>query len=260
MTFGDLERFRLGHTAWVEAARAMESAPPLAAAYYNGATCFTNFGLHEEALTNVQRALEVAPESRNRHVKESAQALSAACYFMLGDLARARAAAEAVPTTTENKLNIAYVAAWGTLVELHLDDHELTEKCFGRFQVIVSAAPQIETAAAFAEVMVRRGRHLDAATFLKRAIPNCELLRGNALTLLAAGRYGAPNEQRRARQYLARAAEGPVEMLERPALALFDGEACLRDGRRKPREFWRLKRPRVFAAFARRSWKPPPRK
>jgi DNA-binding CsgD family transcriptional regulator len=116
-------------------------------------------------------------------------------------------------------------------VGLYLDDDDLIARCFDRFEAVVSAAPEIETAAAFAEVMVRRGRHRDAAAFLKRSIPHRELLRGNALTLLAAGRYGAPEERMRAREYLVRASVGPVEMLERPALALFDAEARLRDGR-----------------------------
>ena len=120
---------------------------------------------------------------------------------------------------------------WGTLVGLHLDDHDLIARCFDRFEAIVSAAPEIETAAAFAEVMVRRGRHRDAAAFLRRAIPDRELLRGNALTLLAAGRYAAPADRARAREYLVRASGGSVEMLERPALALFDAEDSLRGGR-----------------------------
>ena len=231
MTLGDLERFRLEHAAWVEAARAMASPPSLAAAYFNGATCFTIFSLHNEALQNIQRALRVAREARNRHAEESAHAISASCYFMLGDLARARAAVEAVPATTENKVNIAYVSAWGTLVGLYLDDEDLIARCFDRFEAVVSAAPEIETAAAFAEVMVRRGRHRDAAAFLQRAIPDRELLRGNALTLLAAGRYAAPAERARAREYLVRASRGSIEMLERPALALFDAEGYLRDGR-----------------------------
>ena len=231
MTLGDLDRFRREHAAWIDAARAMASPPSLAAAYFNGAICFTNFSLHEEALSNVQRALRVARDTRNRHAEESAHALSASCYFMQGDLARARAAVEAVPPTTENSVNIAYVSAWGTLVGLYLDDPELIARCFDRFEAIVSDAPEIETAAAFAEVMVRRGRHGDAPAFLKRAIPDRELLRGNALTLLAAGRYGAPADRIRARDYLVRASAGPVEMLERPALALFDAEAARGDGR-----------------------------
>jgi DNA-binding NarL/FixJ family response regulator len=232
MTVGDLARFRLEHAAWIDAARAIDSSPALAAAYYNGATCFTNFSLHEEALQNIERALHVARESRSRHVEESAHSISASCYVMMGDLSRARAAVEAVPPMTENKVNIAYVAAWGTLVGLHLGDEDLIAKCFDRFEAIVTASPEIETGAAFAETMVRRGRHGDAAAFLKRAIPECELLRGNVLTLLAAGRYGAPAERLRAREHLVRGSAGPAEQLERPALALFDAEAYLRDGRR----------------------------
>lgn len=103
MTLGDLDRFRLENTAWVAAARAMESSPSLAAAHFNGAVCFTAFSLHNEALQNVAFALGIAREARNRHAEESAHALSASCYFMMGDLARARKAVEAVPSTTETR-------------------------------------------------------------------------------------------------------------------------------------------------------------
>ena len=39
-------------------------------------------------------------------------------------------------------------------------------------------------------------------------------------------------DRARARAYLAHAADGPVELVERPALSLFDAFAMLRDGRR----------------------------
>jgi DNA-binding CsgD family transcriptional regulator len=231
MTLGDLLRFRREHAAWIDAARITGSAASLAAAYFNGAVCLSIFSLHDEALQNIEQALRIARDARNRHAEESAHALSASCYFLMGDLARARKAVEAVPATTENKVNIAYVSAWGTLVGLHLDDHDLIARCFDRFEDVVTASPEIETAAAFAEVMVRRGRHDDATAFVQRAIPDRELLRGNSLSLLAAGRYGASADRTRARRYLVRAAAGPIEMLERPALALFDAEAGIREGR-----------------------------
>ena len=79
--------------------------------------------------------------------------------------------------------------------------------------------------------MVRRGRRDAAAALLSRALPECELIRGNVATLLAVGRYGAPADRVRARKYLKRAAEGELELPERPALALFDAIECLREGR-----------------------------
>jgi DNA-binding CsgD family transcriptional regulator len=62
-------------------------------------------------------------------------------------------------------------------------------------------------------------------------MPDCELPRGHVLFFLAAGRHGAPAERARAREYLERAAKRPMELIERPALALFDAEACARAGR-----------------------------
>jgi DNA-binding CsgD family transcriptional regulator/tetratricopeptide (TPR) repeat protein len=230
MTFGDLPRFRSEYGAWVEAAR-LQSAPALASAYYNGATCFTQFGLYDEALHCLERALRIASEARSLHAEESAHAISAECYVMKGDLRAVRAAVEAVPHTTENRVNLRYVAGWGTLAGLHLDDPDLIARCFDGFEAVVLSDPAAETGAAFAEAMVRRGRGREAAEFLRRAMPDCELPRGHVLFFLAAGRHGAPAERARAREYLERAAKRPMELIERPALALFDAEACARAGR-----------------------------
>ena len=79
--------------------------------------------------------------------------------------------------------------------------------------------------------MVRRGRRDDAAALLRRALPTCEMIRGNIVTLLAVGRYGVFADRARARTYLERAAAGKMELPERPALALFDAIECRREGR-----------------------------
>ena len=231
MTVGDLPRFRREHAAWIAVARATNDHSALAADYYNGATCFTQFGLHDEAIENIESALQLARLSKSRHAEESAHAISTACYVMKGDLTAARAAVKAVEAPTENKVNLDYIAGWGSLAGLYLDDEELIARCFDAIRTAVCAAPENEAAAGFAEVMARRGDLAGAADFLRRALPDCELPRGHVLMLLAAGRYASPSVRGRARVYLARAAALPVEVVERPALALFDAETAVREGR-----------------------------
>jgi DNA-binding CsgD family transcriptional regulator len=230
MTVGDAGRFRREYGDWVACARAADSPATLAAAYYNGALCFSFFGFHEEALESIERALRVARESRSRHAEECALSNATLCYLAIGDLARARASVEAIPTTTENRVSLSFASALGSMVGARLDDDRLIEKWFDGFEAAFSHAPDIETGGAFAEIMVRRGRHSDAAALLHRAMPECELIRGNVVPLLAFARYGAPRDRVRAREYLVRAAAGPSELPERPALALFDALERLRAG------------------------------
>jgi tetratricopeptide (TPR) repeat protein len=184
MTVGDIERFRSEHAAWVEAARAVGSAA-LATAYTNGAMCYMFFALHDDALRCIERALAVAQTSRNRHAEEGARAISAVCYLAMGDLRRARAAIESIPTTSENRVTAALASSCGTTLAAHLDDDAFAAKWFDGFEAAVTAAPEIETGGPFAEMLVRRGRHVEAARLLRRAIPDCELIRGNVGTLLA---------------------------------------------------------------------------
>jgi len=231
MTLGDVDRFRREHAAWVESARAMDSPGAVAGARYNGAMCFSFFGLHEEAIENVDEALRLARESRSRHALESAHALSALTFVMRGDLARARAAVEAVPADSELRLNIAFASAWGTLVGAYLGDDALVEKWFDRFETTLGTASDPECCGAFAEILVRRGRLRDAAAMLHRAIPDCELMRGNVFALLGTAKYGDAADVGRAREQLVRAAAGSFEMLERPALALFEAYVRRRDGK-----------------------------
>jgi DNA-binding CsgD family transcriptional regulator len=230
MTVGDIDAFRREHQAWVETAR---TGPirRLAAAHINGAMCFSFFGLHEDALANVDRAAAVARESQNHYVEESARAFSSFTYLVIGDLKRARAAVEAVPTTSENHVNFTFATAWGTIVAAHLGDATMIDKWFDSFESIGTRKLEIECGAGFAEILVRRGRHAEAARMLHNVLPDCELMRGNVLTLLAIGRYGDAPDRVRARDYLARAAVGTVEPPERPALALFDAYEARRHGR-----------------------------
>lgn len=231
MTVGDVERFRRDHAAWVQAAGALGSGGAIASAHYNGAMCFSFLGLHDEALDNLERALTLARDERSRHGEESTHAIAAMCHIMRGDLARARAAVEAVPATTENRINAAFGTAWGTLVGAYLDDHALISAWFDGFEASGSPALEPECGAGLAEIMVRRGRQRDAAALLSTLIPDCELMRGSVLTLLAVAKHGTLPDRARAREHLARAAAGPVELLERPALALFDAIDCRREER-----------------------------
>ncbi len=231
MTIGDLHAFRREHAAWLEAARTGEASRRVAAAHANGAMCFTFFGMHEEALQNIDAALRIAHDSRNPYVRESACAFGALTYLMCGDLERARDAVEQVPTTTENHVNFTFATAWGTIVAAHLGDEAMIEKWFDGFETGPERVPEVECGAGLAEIMVRRGRHRDAAALLHRVLPDCELVRGNVPTLLAVGRYGAPEDRVRARDYLLRAADAPVDVPERPALALFDALELRRTGR-----------------------------
>jgi len=230
MTVGDVETFRREHTAWVTAAEATGSLTTLAGAYTNGAMCRSFFGLHEEAQADIDRALELARAARSRHSEESVHAFAAMCYLLRGDLEPARSELAEVSAASENRVNITFATAWGSIIGATVDDQTLIDRWFDGFESTIGAAPEPECGAGFAEIMVRRGRHQDAAALLHRALPDCELLRGNVLTLLAVARYGAPADRVRARRYLERAAATNADLPEHAALQLFDAIACARSG------------------------------
>jgi DNA-binding CsgD family transcriptional regulator len=229
MTLGDLETFKRKYADWVAAAAATGAAT-LAGAYTNGAMCYAFFGMHEGAARQVELALQTARDARSRHAEESAHAFSALCCLLRGDLQSARSALDHVSPTSENNVNITFATAWGSVVGAALDDRALVEKWFDGFEERVMRSPEIECGGGFAEIMVRRGRIGDAARLLHRTLPDCELMRGNVITLLAVGRYGEPSDRKRAREYLERAAAGTIELVERPALALFDAYESRREG------------------------------
>jgi DNA-binding CsgD family transcriptional regulator len=231
MTVGDLAEFRREHALWVAAARAGDYPQATAIAYANGALCCSFFGLHEEALENIELGLRAAREARSRHSEESVHALAVLCHLLRGDLRCASDALAEVSPGSENRVNVTFAMGYGVVIGAALDDDRLIHRWFDEFERTVAQAPELECAGGFAEIMVRRGRLRDAAALLHRSLPECELVRGNIVTLLAVGRYGAPADRKRAREYLARAAEARSEMPERPALALFDAFECARDGR-----------------------------
>lgn len=216
---GDVEAFRREYLAWQEAARA-HGAGAIAGAYYNGAKFLAAFGLHHEARENIERALQAAREFKSRHAEECAHATAALCYVLSGDLKAARKALGEVPTTTDNLVNLTFARAAGTAVGTYLGDDGLIQTWFDDFDAGLDSVTEIECGYGFAEILARRGRLADARFLLHRVLPECELVRGQVLTLLAIARYGADEDRARAREYLARAAER--ETLERPTLALFD--------------------------------------
>ena len=220
MTRGDVDGFRREHAQWIEAAAASESPQALAGAYTNGAMCRAFFGLHEEAQRDLDSAFRLAGETKSRHLEESAYAFAALCAMMRGDLRAVRDSLEHVSPASENRVNIIFATAWGSLAGAWLDDATLIERWFDEFEA--SSPAETECAAGFAELMVRRGRPRDAERFLERALPDCEILRGNVMALLAAGRYGNAKTRERARAFLERAAAAPAETPERAGLALFD--------------------------------------
>jgi DNA-binding CsgD family transcriptional regulator len=228
---GDVAALRREHAAWLAAAGA-RSQGAVVGAHHNGARYFSALGRHDEARAQIDAALRLAREMRSRHAEECAQATAALCYVAAGDLLGARAALDAVPTSTDNRVNLTFAAAAGTLIAAYTGDETLARTWFEGCEAAIVAAPELETGAGFAELLVRRGRALQAELLLRRALPACETIRGEAFTLLAIARHGAAAERRRAREYLARAdRENESDLVEAPALALFDAHEHRREGR-----------------------------
>ncbi len=230
---GDVEEFRREHQAWQETAR-LHGAGAIAGAHFNGAKFFASFGLHDEARENIEQALRIARKAKSRHAEECAHATAALCYVLSGDLNAARNALNAVPTTTDNRVNLTFARAAGTAVGTYLGDDDLVQRWFDDFDDGLESVTEIECGYGFAEVLARRGRLTDAQALLHRVLPECERVRGQVLTLIAIARYGAAEDRGRAREYLVRAAES--DSLESAALKLFDALCgCEADSQRAKR-------------------------
>jgi DNA-binding CsgD family transcriptional regulator/tetratricopeptide (TPR) repeat protein/energy-coupling factor transporter ATP-binding protein EcfA2 len=230
MQMGDVASLRAEIAAWLLAAERRNSGA-VVGAYYNGALFLSALGRHDEALAHVGEALRRAREMQNRHAEECAQATAGLCHLAAGDLRRARAAVDAVPPTTDNRVNFVFAAAAATLIGAHTGDASLITTWFDGGEASIAAAPEPECAAGFAELLVRRGRERDAEALLHLALPDCEMIRGEVPTLLAVAKYGAAADRRRARTYLVRGAETGPDLVESPALALFDAYDARRAGR-----------------------------
>jgi DNA-binding NarL/FixJ family response regulator len=231
MTIADLATFRSEHRAWLDAAATSPRIGLLAAAHYNGAACYTLFGLHEEAAAHIERALAVAREERSTHGVVSALAISAACRVASGDLAGARAALAELTADNENQIMLADAVAAGTIAGSHLDDAVLTDRWFAVGREAMGEQLDSSCGAGLAEVLVRRGEPVEARAVLERAIRPCERPRGNMATLVAAARLGDPTTAARARAQLAATAAADAATPERAALALFDAYVARREGR-----------------------------
>jgi DNA-binding CsgD family transcriptional regulator len=220
----DVDGFRREHVAWLEAAR-VHGSGAIAGAYYNGAKFFASFALFDDVRENIRQALQAAHELKSIHAEECAHATAALCHVLSGDLRALRVSLDAVPTTTDNLVNLTFARAAGTAAATYLDDDALIETWFDGFDGSFESITEIECGYGFAELLVRRGRLSDAQALLHRVLPDCEVVRGQVMTLLSIARHGVDADRVRAREYLVRAA-ALGDSLERPALALFDAIRC----------------------------------
>ncbi len=231
MTLGDVTMFRSEHARWIEAATLIGSLRAIAAAHYNGASCYAFFGKHEEAATHIERARAITVEARLLQGQSQTREVAATAALLRGDIAGARAEVEAFPMTAENRVTLQAMSGCAIRIAMYLDDREMLATWFDGFETDEMSSPELESSGPFAEMMVRRGRERDARHLLERAMPDCELPRNGFESLLVAGRYGSPSVRARARAYLARAAEGPRVSAESHALALFDARIAREAGR-----------------------------
>jgi len=230
MTIGDLDTFRREHALWLAAAREVGTPRAIAGAHYNGALCLGFFGAHDEALALLDRSLTITRAARLQQAESSTHEIAAMVHLFRGDLAAARAAATAVPITAENQNTVKLAFAWGSLVAIALDDRELIAAFFDGREAEQLASPDFDSAAAIAELFVRRGRPRDAMTLLDRATTDGDVIRASFYTFLAMGKYGSPATRIRARGFLARAAIGPSPSPETYALDLFDARLARASG------------------------------
>jgi DNA-binding CsgD family transcriptional regulator/tetratricopeptide (TPR) repeat protein len=229
MTLGDVAQFEAEFREWLRCAEdAQPATRTVVGVCVNGAMCYSFFGMHEQATAYIAKAFRVAREARNPYAEETCHAFAALCSLASGDLRKAREHVEAIPATTENHLNFTFATAWGTVVAAYLDDEQMIGKWFDGFYAAGKRTMEMECTAGFAEILARRGRHAEASAVLHQVLPDCELIRGSVLMMIAIAKYGADEDRGRARAYLARAAEAPTELPERPALALFDALDHLR--------------------------------
>ena len=147
----------------------------IAAACYNGASCYAFFGKHEE--------------------------VAATAALLRGDIAGARTEVEAFPMTAEDRVTLQAMSGCAIRIAMYLDDREMLATWFDGFEADEISSPELESSGPFAEMMVRRGRERDARHLLERAVPDCELPRSGFVSLLVAGRYESPSVRARARAY-----------------------------------------------------------
>lgn len=219
----DVERFRSELAEWLAAARDAQNPGLAALVHHNGGMFLSILGRHEEAMGHFASSLAIARKERIRMAESAAHAMSAFALLSTGDLEGVRRAVDAVRALpTDSGVAIAHAAAWGTLAGLHLGDEALIEHWFDRLHGSIPAFGAVIYGPGYAEILTRRGQVEEAKALLHRAIDYGEQPRGLFMTLLAVARIGSTEDFPKARAMLERAAEAPIDVVERPALALFD--------------------------------------
>jgi DNA-binding CsgD family transcriptional regulator len=231
-TVADLEHFRSELEAWIAAAHGASNPGLAALVHHNGGMQLSILGRHEEAMQHFERSLAIARAQRIRMAESAAQAMSAFALLSTGDLEGVRRAVDAVRALpTDSGVALAHATAWGTLAGLHLDDDALIEHWYDRLAGTISPFGAVIYAAGYSEILHRRGRSDEAQALLHRAIDFGDQPRGLFMTLLAVARIGAPDDFAKARATLESAADAPFEVVERPAIAMFDALVAQRTRR-----------------------------
>jgi DNA-binding CsgD family transcriptional regulator len=203
-------------TVWIEINTAME---------------FAALGLRAEAGKHFSKAHDLAIARKSRHLEAHVNAMSASTLYADGDLAGVRRAIEvAAALRVDSSIVGGHCAAWGMLAGIALGDEAFTERWFEEAGAHAAGTEVEYVAAGYAELLVRRGRGSEARELLRAAIAGGEMRRGIVDTLMAVARFGDPADFARARGLLTAATAATIQVLEHPALALFDAFVAVRAG------------------------------
>jgi len=226
---GDTAGFRAAIEPWLYEAQASSDSGLLAQVHNYSALYLSILGQHAEARGHIERALAIARGRRDRMSEAAAHAASAWGLLLTGDLAGVRGAVDAMRTLpTDSEVITAHGCAWGTLAGVHLGDDALIAYWFDRLERRLPSFAAAIYAAGCAEILVARGREPEARALLHRALDYGELPRGIFFTLLAVARFGDPTDFAQARTYLIVAAATAADVVERPAIDLFDAYVARR--------------------------------
>ncbi|MDQ6941426.1 MAG: AAA family ATPase, partial [Candidatus Eremiobacteraeota bacterium] len=198
----------------------------------NTAMEFACLDLRAEAHAHFARARELAVARKTRNFEAHVHAMSASVLYIDGDLQGVRRAVEAATALrTDSTIVLGHCAAWGTLAGLALGDDRLIETWFDDRPEAMHREELDYFAAGYAEILTRRGRAGEARALLHDAILGGDVRRGIVCTLLAVARLGDERDFERARALLVAATNATVDVLERPALALFEAHIARRGSR-----------------------------
>jgi len=226
---GDVESYARSFEAWLAAANAIDGAPDAPLVHFNGAMFFSILGAHERALEIFARGLALSKSRRDRMAESATNAMAAMAYLAVGDLESVRTSVNAVyDLATDSKIARAHAAAWGSIAAAHLGDDILLARCVDVAGLEPFAEPMC--AAGYTPWLLRAGSGAQARALLHRASVQLERPRGLFMTLLAVARYGDPDDLPLARAHLERAASASSDVVEAPALALFDAYVASREG------------------------------